>query len=257
MTIDFKGISVQFEDTGKGAAVVLLHGFLENKNMWNDIKNVLSKTNRVITIDLLGHGDTPCLGYVHTMEEMAEAAYSVLKSLRLRKVSLIGHSMGGYVALALAENHPAMVKGICLMNSTAQEDSEERKEFRDLAVRTAKKSYKSVIRISVRNLFSEKNQEVLKPQVEQVIQDAINTPLQGYIAAQEGMKLRPNREFIMSSTSYKTLHITGIKDDIICLEMAEDETQRSNTPLIKLKGGHMSHVECKEELIESLVSFVK
>ena len=98
-THTFKNIPLSYSDDGKGSVVVLLHGFLENSTMWKDLIPVLSKTNRVITIDLLGHGNTPCLGYVHSMELMAEAVEAILKSLRIRKIKLIGHSMGGYCCI--------------------------------------------------------------------------------------------------------------------------------------------------------------
>ena len=153
----FKGIDVHYEDNGKGSAVVLLHGFLENKTIWDGILPSLTKDKRVITIDLLGHGLTGCLGYIHTMEDMAEAVYGVLRTLRLRKVKLIGHSMGGYVALAFLELYPNMVKSICLMNSTAEGDSSERKLNRDRAIAAVKHNYKNFIRMSIANLFSESN----------------------------------------------------------------------------------------------------
>ena len=98
----FKNTTISFTDQGKGTAVVLLHGFLENKQMWNAFLSQISKRNRIIAIDLLGHGETECLGYVHTMEDQADMVHSVLQELKIRKVVLIGHSMGGYLALAFA-----------------------------------------------------------------------------------------------------------------------------------------------------------
>src|SRR6478672_12328590 len=102
-TIQFKHISVNYTDTGKGTAVVLLHGFLENSTMWNDFVPELSKKYRVITIDLLGHGQTQPLNYVQTMEDNADMVLSVLNELRIRKAIFAGHSMGGYIALAFAD----------------------------------------------------------------------------------------------------------------------------------------------------------
>jgi pimeloyl-ACP methyl ester carboxylesterase len=87
----------------------LLHGFLENQKMWDKYIATFAE-NRVITIDLLGHGETECLGYVHSMEDNAEAVQAVLAELRIRKAILVG-SMGGYVALAFAELYPDFVKG--------------------------------------------------------------------------------------------------------------------------------------------------
>ncbi len=131
MNLQYKHINIHYTDKGKGTAIVLLHGFLENSTMWKPFISRLSKKNRVITIDLLGHGKTECLGYVHTMEDMAEAVKAVLSKLRLRRVVVIGHSMGGYVALAFVEKYSNNVKGLCLMNSTATADSEEKKINRD------------------------------------------------------------------------------------------------------------------------------
>jgi pimeloyl-ACP methyl ester carboxylesterase len=74
--------------------------------MWDNYIATFSKKNRVITIDLLGHGETECLGYVHSMEDNADAVHAVLAELRIRKAILVGHSMGGYVALAFAELYP-------------------------------------------------------------------------------------------------------------------------------------------------------
>ena len=118
--IQFKNTQISFSDTGKGTVIVLLHGFLENKKMWDFYISEFAKKNRVIAIDLLGHGESECLGYVHSMEDHADAVQAVLSDLRIRKAIFIGHSMGGYVALAFAELYPDNTKGLVLLNSTAR-----------------------------------------------------------------------------------------------------------------------------------------
>src|SRR3970282_1484694 len=105
--IHYKNTKISYSDTGKGSAIVLLHGFLENQTMWQNLVPELRQKNRIITIDLLGHGESGCVGYVHSMEDNAEAIRSVLSELRIRKAIFVGHSMGGYVALAFAELYPA------------------------------------------------------------------------------------------------------------------------------------------------------
>jgi pimeloyl-ACP methyl ester carboxylesterase len=89
--IQFKNTSILILNR-KGTAIVLLHGFLENQSMYNHTLQLCKRT--VITIDLLGHGETECLGYVHTMEDNADAVHSVLLELGIRKSILVGHSMG-------------------------------------------------------------------------------------------------------------------------------------------------------------------
>jgi len=94
-TTHFKNTAISYTDQGKGTAIVLLHGFLENKKMWDAFIPEWSKKFRIITIDLLGHGETGCMGYVHSMENNADVVHEVLAELRLRKAILVGHSMGG------------------------------------------------------------------------------------------------------------------------------------------------------------------
>ena len=130
--------------------------------MWNSHVEVLAKRNRVVCIDLLGHGQTDCLGYVHSMEDQADMVHHVLHELKIRKAVLVGHSMGGYVALAFAELYPEMMKGLVLMNSTSRADSEERKTNRDRAILAVKQNYTTFIRMSIANLFSEEQQRAFK-----------------------------------------------------------------------------------------------
>ena len=140
-TTSYKNTVIHYTDQGKGTAVVLLHGFLENQSMWNTFLPELSKKYRIITMDLLGHGATECLGYVHTMEDQADMVHHVLQKLKIRKAALIGHSMGGYVTLAFAELYPNTVKGIVLINSTSRADSDERKRNRARAIVAVKQNY--------------------------------------------------------------------------------------------------------------------
>src|SRR5690606_3480234 len=152
MIIKFKETPVFFTDTGKGRAIVLLHGFLENSTMWHNLVNLLSKNNRVVCIDLLGHGQTGCLGYVHSMELMAEAVEAVLNHLNIEISSCIGHPMRGYAAMAFAEKDNNAVKGICLISSTAAADSEEKRKNRDRAIEAVKQNHKTFIRLAIVNL---------------------------------------------------------------------------------------------------------
>ena len=99
----FKNTKISFSESGQGNAIILLHGFLENQSMWNDFVPNLSLKKLVITVDLLGHGSSECLGYIHTMETQAEMIFALLNHLEIKKAAFVGHSMGGYIALAFAE----------------------------------------------------------------------------------------------------------------------------------------------------------
>src|SRR6056297_1191352 len=108
MFLDYKNGKIHYTVAGNGPALVLLHGFLETIDMWKNFVPEFSRSHQVICIDLLGHGQTDSIGYVHTMEDMADAVLAVLIHLKIEKAHVVGHSMGGYVALALAEKAPQL-----------------------------------------------------------------------------------------------------------------------------------------------------
>ena len=252
-----KNTKISCTDSGKGATVVFLHGFLENKHMWNKIIPMVSKNKRVLAIDLLGHGQSGCLGYIHTMEIMAETVFAVLKSLRIRKIILIGHSMGGYVSLALAEKKPEIIKGLCLINSTANSDDTSRKTLRLRANKMAKINLSNIVRMSFINLFSEKSKCDYKAEIQNALNDALKTPLQGYIACQEGMRIRPNRLTVLKNGSFKKMFVLGKKDPVLSIKKGIQEAQETQSETVVLLGGHMSHIENTNNLKVAIRAFIK
>ena len=255
--IGYKNTKISYSDTGKGNAVVLLHGFLENQTMWQDLVPELSKKHRIITIDLLGHGETECLGYVHSMEDNAEIVQAVLSKLRIRKAIFVGHSMGGYVALAFAELYPENVRALVLQNSTSKADSEERKANRSRAIKAVKKDYTTFIRLSIANLFSPDNRERLIDEIEKVKLEALKTPLQGVVASLEGMKIRKDREVLLHLTPYPKMLILGEKDPVLNYEDSLDQIEDTAVKLVTFPDGHMSHIENRDELKDVLLGFFK
>ena len=255
--VTYKNIEIAYTVSGQGNALVLVHGFLETSTMWKPYIEVFSKTHKVITIDLLGHGKTGCLGYIHTMEEMAETVFAVLTALRLRKIHLAGHSMGGYVALAFAEMYPDYVKGLCLINSTARADSAERKLNRDRAIKAVKHNHTQFIRLAISNLFRPKNRKIFAETIKEVKKEALTISLQGIVAALEGMKIREDREVLLHFSPYKKMMIIGKRDPILEYEIVIDQIKNSAVEVRIFPDGHMSHIENKDELMLSLQDFVK
>lgn len=256
-SFNYKNINIQYTVTGKGNAIVLLHGFLENSTMWESISAALSKKNKVICIDLLGHGNTGNLGYIHTMEMQAKMVKAVLNHLKLRKYILIGHSMGGYVALAFAKLFPQNVKGISLMNSTALPDTEEKRRNRDRAISVVKQNPKTFIRIAIPMLFSEKNRVIFTSEITQITNEALKTSPQGIIAAIEGMKIRENLTNTYTKAKFPIQLIIGKQDPALAYESLIAQTKDTSVEIIEFPDGHMSHFENTNELILSIKNFVK
>ena len=253
----YKNIQIHYSIKGKGTAIVLLHGFLENLSMWDEMVQTLSKTNKVVCVDLLGHGLSENLGYVHTMEEQAIMVKAVLNHLRLRRYYMVGHSMGGYVGLSFAKKYAENLKGLCLMNSTALADTKEKKINRNRAIKAVQQNYKTFVRIAIPMLFSEGNRIVFTNEIKKVTQEALKTTPQGIIAALEGMKNREDNTAILHKSPFPIQMIIGKQDPALDYESLINQTEETKIEVVEFPDGHMSHFENKSELIQSLQSFVK
>lgn len=256
MNLEYKSCNIFYKDEGKGSTIVLLHGFLEDSSMWNTLIPELTKTNRVITIDLLGHGETDTLGYIHTMKDMANAVKAVLKHLKLRKYTFIGHSMGGYVALAFAKLFPESIKGLCLLNSTYEADDMDRKALRARANKMVQTNYENMVRMSFANLFSTESKLKHIEAYNAALKIALKTPVQGYMAANEGMRLREDSSVFFAEATFKKIVLLGKKDSLLNIENILKFTNKHNIESHVFSEGHMSHIENKADYIKHILCFV-
>jgi pimeloyl-ACP methyl ester carboxylesterase len=115
--IETPAVAANVAEAGSGPAIVMIHGFGAAIDWWDEIAPALAMDHRVIRIDLIGHGGTaaPAAGY--TIPRQAELVAAVLDRLAVDRVTVIGHSMGGEVATALAERNPARIAAVILIDS--------------------------------------------------------------------------------------------------------------------------------------------
>lgn len=254
---EFKKTKIAYTDTGKGRVLVLLHGFLGSHEIWAETAKKLSKRFRVITIDLPGHGATPSIGYYHSMELLAQSVKAVLDHIGVRRYVVVGHSMGGYTALAFAELYPENVCGLCLFNSTSYADSEDKKKERDKVIRLVKKEHKHYVAEVVTGLFAPDNLPKLKTEVDKVKRIAVLTTKQSIINSLEGMKERKSRDLILKFAEYPVLFVVGKKDSVINYETMYSQMALCKHPFVLMleEAGHMCFYEAAKETQKELASF--
>ncbi|MDR2121877.1 MAG: alpha/beta hydrolase [Flavobacteriaceae bacterium] len=239
-----------YRDKGKGKGVVFLHGFLENSRMWRYFQNRLSKKYRVIVVDLPGHGrSSKKTKEVNRMEDMAEGVNEVLEYLKIEEVVVIGHSMGGYVALAFADRYKYKVLGLGLFYSTTLPDDDAKKEQRLKAAEVVVKNPKEFFRLSIPNLFAQENLPKLQLEIKKAISWAKHASLTGISAALKGMRLRQDRTDVVRNLGKPVLVITGKYDNTV---KKADELERTlegieNISFYNLPTGHMGALEAPEE----------
>ena len=152
----YKGENISYGISGKDSAVVLLHGFGEDSDVWHYQVDFLKDHFRIIVPDIPGSGASPLNEQLTTIEDYSEAIKAILDNENITQAVLIGHSMGGYIALALAQKYPHLLKAFGLFHSTAFPDSEEKKQARLKSIEFIKlNGAYSFIKTSTPGLFSE------------------------------------------------------------------------------------------------------
>jgi pimeloyl-ACP methyl ester carboxylesterase len=192
--------------------VLLIHGFSENGLVWEQQLDFLREQFNVLAPDLPGTGATPLHADL-SIESMAEFTRDLLTENGIEKAVVIGHSMGGYVALALAEKYPALVQGIGLFHSTATADSEEKKEGRRKSIAMIEKyGSEAFVRQTMPNMFSPAFKKQHPELIDAYIQLCLPCPQASLIAYYEAMMKRPDRTAVLSSLKVPAQFVIG-KDD--------------------------------------------
>ncbi len=253
----FKHKDICYTDSGSGDVLVLLHGFIESKEIWKDFEKALSKYFRVITVDLPGHGKSASIKEVHTMALMADAVKAVLDGLKIKKVVMIGHSMGGYVTAAFAEKHNKQLKGFGFFHSHALADDEQGIENRKRAIKAIENNHTGFVTQFIPDLFAEENQKRLKNQIEVLKTRASQMKKEDIIAAMKGMMKRESGLNSLANSKVPVLFIIGQKDPRTPYEkvMAQCSLAQHCELLLLGKTAHMGYLEAYEQTMIKVKHF--
>lgn len=185
-------------DSEKGdRCVVLLHGYLESLLVWEEFIPLLYKKVRVVTLDLPGHGISVVQGDTHTMEFLADTVAAGVRALGITRCTVVGHSMGGYVALALCERHPELLDGLVLLSSTPYADSPEKAENRRREIALVQAGRKELLsRVAPAAGFAEENRARMADEIEDLTEQVFVTEDEGIVALLNGMITRKDLSLI-------------------------------------------------------------
>jgi pimeloyl-ACP methyl ester carboxylesterase len=247
---------INFFEKGKGQPLVLIHGFCESGKMWGPFADLLSQDFRVICPDLPGFGDSPISGDQISLEEVAVMLEDWMELNQIENPIVIGHSLGGYVSLALLELMGSRIKAIGLFHSTAFPDDQEKKEMRNRTIDFLKKNgVEKFVTSFVPPLFPEKRRNELADEIQAAIVDAKRSSLHGLIAYSGAMRDRKERLEVLKQFSGPKLLIAGTEDGAVKIESSRAQ-KAAYSQYIELPGvGHMGMVESRDETLEIVRDF--
>lgn len=212
-----KSVNLHFIEAGEGPAVMLLHGYPLDHSIWDPIVPFLTRDARLIMPDLRGHGKSPSPEGVYSMKEMAGDLLKLVDELRVEKVILVGHSLGGYVAVNFLHHYPHKVTGLALVASRAKADSEGKKLER---LRTAEQVLKSGVEEVTNSMLDKLTSKTsLHLKLRKIMM--LTSPI-GIAGTLRGIAEREDATSWLPKIKIPSLVIAGENDQIIPLEESQN-----------------------------------
>lgn len=255
-TID--GVRIGYTDEGRGPAVVLVHGFPFQREVWRGQVDFLKSSHRVVAPDLRGFGESQAAPDAVAMDRFADDLHGLLIALRTGPAVLIGHSMGGYVALAFANRHPRMLSGLGLVATRAGKDTPEAAAARRAtAEKVRAEGPQVVVEAMVPKMLSPANRD---PAALAAVRGFMS-PLtrEGVIGALLGMAERRDATETLGRIGVPTLVVTGADD--VLIPPAESERMARAIPRARLEilpgAGHLVSFEKGTEFNRLLADWLE
>jgi len=253
---------LNYDDYGPGPVVVLLHGFPLDRTFWRCQRETLGSMYRVIAPDLRGHGRSAAPAGVYTIGEMAHDVVELLDALEVREpVVVVGHSMGGYLALDLAVNHARRLRGLVLINTRAGADAPATATVREELARQVEASgtAEAVVGSMIGKMFAPGSYERHAVAVGETKAQMERTSAVGVAGALRGMAIRPDRTADLAAIAVPSLVITGSEDQMI--PPSESRSMAAAIPgatLVEIAGaGHMAPIEEPAAVNAALLEFLR
>ena len=255
----FEGKKISYRVYGKGSPVLLVHGFGETGDVWKTQVDFLKDKNLLIVPDLPGSRQSDMISDM-SMEGLAEVLKAIVDKEAINRFILIGHSMGGYIALALAEKYPGLITKFCLFHSTAFPDSEEKKATRKKGIAFIKEHGAfEFLKNTTPNLFSTATKSKAPSLVDDFIQGLVNFTGESLISYYEAMMKRPGRTSILKKAEFPVQFILGKHDIAVPLVDGLKQSylpEQSHIDILK-ESGHMGMLEEPEKCNNILQQFLQ
>jgi len=263
MQFEINGNRVSFKIYGKGKPVFLIHGFAEDTRVWDDIILRLPKNYLLIVPNLPGYGtsnEKVDFNQLPDMESMASLMNTLLLELvkagivhpnDLSTCKWIGHSMGGYICLAIEAHYPENVGAILLFHSTAFPDTEDKKEQRLKSMEfISKHGSCAFLEQAIPNLFSDQYKTNHADQINQLIAAYKYISPETLCHSYKVIMSRPDRSQLLKDTNKTIGFIIGGLDKAVPLKDSLDQCQFPKNSYIQFLSGS-AHMGMKENTLES------
>lgn len=199
-----------------GRPVLLVHGFPLDGAMWRlQVGPLTTAGHRVLVPDLRGFGHSPTGQGAASIDAMAQDLAALLARQRIQQCTVVGFSMGGYVALALAAARPDLLEGLVLVDTRAEADTPEGRAKRlDTHAKVAAEGVKPLVQAMLPGMLTTQTWAARRVLVEEVRAMMMRQPRQGVLDALMAMADRPDRRPALGGLRMPTLVVVGDQDNV-------------------------------------------
>lgn len=240
---------------GKGPTVLLIHGFGEDHHVWDLLTSALETEYSLIIPDLPGTGSSPAISDM-SIDGLAETLLPLLPS---EPIAVIGHSMGGYIALAMLEKSPERLNSLGLFHSTSYADPEEKKANRRKSIEFIKQHGTfEFLKTSIPNLFSPLSKQKMQKEIDEFIAQQRNSLPETLVSYYEAMISRPDRRHLLKESQVPVLFLLGKYDVAVPFSDGLAQCHLPGISYIHIlrRSGHMGMMEETETVKKALKNYL-
>lgn len=220
----FQDTPVFYTTMGNGSPVVLLHGFGEDSNIWQHQYAELQKHHYLIMPDIPGSGLSPALPGSPSIDDFAAVINAILTAEQINYCTVLGHSMGGYIALAMAEKYPSLLKALGLLHSSAYADTDAKKEARKKSIEFIQTNgAPAFLKTAIPGLFSEAFTKEHPAVIEALVKKGDNFTPAALVQYYKAMIARPDRTTILRQFAGPVLLLAGKHDTAVPFEQSRQQ----------------------------------
>lgn len=255
-TLEIDGYKVRYFDSGKGEPVVLLHGFCLSSSSFELIAPGLANDFRVISPDFPGFGGSDLIPGTYNFNNVAAWVDRFTERLGLQQFTLIGHSMGGYIALAYVEEYAEKIKGLGLFHSSAASDEVPKAEERTKVIEFVRKhGVAAFLPNYVKSLLYFENPDL----VDRLIEIASRSSKDAVLTYAAAMRDRPDRQDLLKDLDIPVLFLMGRNDSRLPIFKMRDQFMlpKNAVKSVLQFAGHMGMYESDGACQAALRSFCK
>ena len=246
---------------GKGRPVLLLHSYWGSHILFDHLATSLRVKMKIIRIDLPGHGKSGVPPLNYTFEKFAVVLNKLLIKLDIRdQVSIIGHSMGGYLAMAFASSYPEKVASLVLMHSPAKAADNQSIKLREREYRLLQKGKKDLLlQVTIPSNFASQNLDSMKNEISMLFQTSRQVTLEGALRSIHAINHRGDSLGVLQNAKYPILILIGKYDNVYRFDQQLTEVIKipNADAMILNHSGHLGFLEEEDLVNDKLIAFLE